>query len=175
MHQLSDLLLVVQIQLNMFRASWSVRSDWPRSTALLPPRSNDKPEAATAVYKLLMMGKRMPETCWAVFERRAKNLRDCCIWLVDLFECMMMHGLTNPKSVTVFLSELSWSFMQTKKVRPYFSQQPTNRYVKSDCVHFVSTVPSQCEYTFCSYRAGLCSSTFAVQRQNLMLHCAFAI
>jgi hypothetical protein len=44
------------------------RSDRPRPTALLPPRSNGKPEAATAVYKLLMMGKRMPETCCAVFE-----------------------------------------------------------------------------------------------------------
>ena len=32
-------------------------------TPLLPPRSNGKPEVATAVYKLLMMGKRMPETC----------------------------------------------------------------------------------------------------------------
>jgi len=31
-------------------------------TTLLPPRSNGKPEAATAVYKLLMMGKRIPET-----------------------------------------------------------------------------------------------------------------
>ena len=37
--------------------------DRPRPTTLLPPRSNGKPEAATAVYKLLMMGKRMPETC----------------------------------------------------------------------------------------------------------------
>jgi hypothetical protein len=46
-----------------------------------------KPEAATAVYKLLMMGKRMPETCWVVFERQAINLRDWFIWLVDLFEC----------------------------------------------------------------------------------------
>ena len=27
------------------------------------PRSYGKPEVATAVYKLLMMGKRMPETC----------------------------------------------------------------------------------------------------------------
>jgi len=45
-----------------------------------------KPEAATAVYKLLMMGKKMPETCWAVFERRAINLRDWCIWLVDWVE-----------------------------------------------------------------------------------------
>ena len=35
----------------------------PRPTALLSPRSSGKPEAATAVYKLLMMGKRMPETC----------------------------------------------------------------------------------------------------------------
>jgi len=37
--------------------------DRPRPMTLLPPRSNGKPEAATAVYKLLMMGKRMPETC----------------------------------------------------------------------------------------------------------------
>jgi hypothetical protein len=28
-----------------------------------PPRSNGKPKAATAVYKLLVMGMRMPETC----------------------------------------------------------------------------------------------------------------
>jgi hypothetical protein len=32
-------------------------------TALLPPRSDGKPEAPTAVDRLLMMGKRMPETC----------------------------------------------------------------------------------------------------------------
>jgi hypothetical protein len=37
--------------------------DRPRPTTLLPPRSNGKPEAATAVDKLLMMGMRMPETC----------------------------------------------------------------------------------------------------------------
>jgi len=36
--------------------------DRPRPTTLLPPRSNGKLESATAVYKLLMMGKRMPET-----------------------------------------------------------------------------------------------------------------
>jgi len=34
----------------------------PRPTKLLPPRSNGKLEAATAVDKLLMMGMRMPET-----------------------------------------------------------------------------------------------------------------
>ena len=58
-----------------------------------------KPEAATAVDKILMMGMRMSKTCGAAFKRRAINLRNCCIWLVDSFECMMMHGLTNPKGM----------------------------------------------------------------------------
>jgi hypothetical protein len=42
------------------------------STATL--RSYDKPEAAAAVDRLLMMGIRMPETCWAVFKQQAMNL-----------------------------------------------------------------------------------------------------
>jgi len=35
----------------------------PRPTALLSPSSDGKPEAATAVVELLMMGMRMRETC----------------------------------------------------------------------------------------------------------------
>jgi hypothetical protein len=56
-----------------------------------------KPEAATAVVELLTMAMRMPKTSWAVFKRQVINLRNCCIWLVDSFECMIMHGLANPK------------------------------------------------------------------------------
>jgi len=59
----------------------------PRPTALLPPRSYGKPEAAAAVDRLLIMGMRMAETCWAVFKRQVLNLWNCCIWLVDSFEC----------------------------------------------------------------------------------------
>jgi len=44
-----------------------------------------KPEAATAV-ELLMMGVRTPETPWAARKRQVINLRNCCIWLFDLFE-----------------------------------------------------------------------------------------
>jgi len=40
-----------------------VGPDRPRPIALLPPRSYGETEAATAVVELLMMGKRMPETC----------------------------------------------------------------------------------------------------------------
>jgi hypothetical protein len=43
-------------------------------SGLLPPRSYGKPEAAAAVDRLLMMGRRIPETCWAVFKRQAMNL-----------------------------------------------------------------------------------------------------
>ena len=42
----------------------SGQPDRPRPTALLPPRSYGKPEAAAAaVDRLLMMGIRRPETC----------------------------------------------------------------------------------------------------------------
>jgi hypothetical protein len=45
-----------------------------------------KPEAATAVVELLMMGVRTPEKCCAVTKRQVINLRNCYIWLVDVFE-----------------------------------------------------------------------------------------
>jgi hypothetical protein len=56
-----------------------------------------KPEAATAVVQLLLMGMRVPETCCPVFRRQVINLRICCIWLVDSVESMMMQALANPK------------------------------------------------------------------------------
>ena len=75
-------------------------SNRPRPTTLIPPRSNGTQEAATAVYKLLMMGKRMSETCWAAFERLAINLRYWCIWLADLFEWLLLlllyHHYSHP-------------------------------------------------------------------------------
>jgi len=47
-----------------------------------------KPEAATAVVELLMMGVRAPQTYWAVHtsKRQVINLRNYCIWLIYLFE-----------------------------------------------------------------------------------------
>ena len=41
-----------------------------------------KPEAATAVTELLMMGGKTPETCWAVNKRQDNKLENYCIWLV---------------------------------------------------------------------------------------------
>jgi hypothetical protein len=70
----------LRIVVTVVLCSWSGRP--ATNTALLPQRSNGKPKAATAVYRLPMMGRRMPETCWAMFKRRAINLGDWCVWLV---------------------------------------------------------------------------------------------
>jgi len=56
-----------------------------------------KPEAATAVIELLMMGRKTPETCRAVNKRQDNKLKSCCIRLVIYLNCTMMHGLTNLK------------------------------------------------------------------------------
>jgi len=56
-----------------------------------------KPEAATAVIELLMMGGKTPETCRAVNKRQVNKLKNCCIRLVIYLNCTMMHGLTNLK------------------------------------------------------------------------------
>jgi len=36
------------------------------------------------------MGVEAPETCWATQKRQVINLRNCCIWLVNLFELVDM-------------------------------------------------------------------------------------
>jgi hypothetical protein len=42
-----------------------------------------KPEAATAVIELLMMGGKTPETCSAVSKRQDNKLKNCYIKLVN--------------------------------------------------------------------------------------------
>jgi hypothetical protein len=56
-----------------------------------------KPEAATAVIELLMMGGKSPKTCWAVNKRQLNKLKNYCIRLVIYLNCTMMHRLTNLK------------------------------------------------------------------------------
>ena len=50
-----------------------------------------KPEAATAVIELLMMGGKTPETCWPVNGRQDNKLENCCIWLVIYLNKRMTH------------------------------------------------------------------------------------
>jgi hypothetical protein len=114
----------VYLQLNMFRAfscpssgaqwlQWqhlvlpSYRGDGRDVLVVGPtgrpdqqPSTKVKPEAATAVIVLLMMGGKTPETCWAVNKRQNNKLEICCIWLVIYLNSTIMHGLTNLKGIT---------------------------------------------------------------------------
>ena len=62
--------------------SWSGRSARPRTQHDCHHDTKVKPEAATAVFELLMMGGKTPETCWAVNKRQDNKLENCCIRLV---------------------------------------------------------------------------------------------
>jgi len=66
-------------------------------TVVLCKGTKVKPEAATAVIELLMMGGKTFKTCWAVNKRQNSKLKNCCTWLVIYLNCTMMHGLTNLK------------------------------------------------------------------------------
>ena len=93
--------------------------DRPRPTTLLPC-PNGKPEAATAVDKLLMMGMTMPETCWSVFERQAIKLRDWCIWLVDLFDYNRTVPYSQRGSCPIMTLTMIMRFPPTKSSTPYW-------------------------------------------------------
>jgi hypothetical protein len=62
--------------------SWSGQSAQPRTRHDCHHDMKVRPEAATAVTELLMMGGKTPETCWAVNKRRHNKLKNCCIRLV---------------------------------------------------------------------------------------------
>jgi hypothetical protein len=92
----------VCLQLNMFRAFSrpSSGAQWGQWQSLGLPSCHDtkvKPEAATAVIELLMMGGKTPETCWFVNKRQDNKLKNCCIRLMIYLNCMMTHEITNIK------------------------------------------------------------------------------
>jgi hypothetical protein len=79
-----------------------------RTTALLAPCSKVNPEDAAAVVEILMMDVRMSETCWAAHKRQVINIRNYCIYLVDLFELYDDVWTCKIYIFTVLLNE--WRF-----------------------------------------------------------------
>jgi hypothetical protein len=68
------------------------------------------------------MGKRMPETCWAVFERRAINPRDWYIWLVGwlIYFKIFIHYATTQ---TALWSKQKVFFQDTQQCTPLLPKQ----------------------------------------------------
>ena len=79
------------------RAVFVVGSARPRTQHDCHHDMKVKPEAATAVIELLMMGGITPETCCAVNKRQDNKLENYCIRLVIYLNCTIMHGLANLK------------------------------------------------------------------------------
>jgi hypothetical protein len=96
--RISSLCLYLRIVVTIVLCSWSGRQARPRTQHDCHHDTKLKPEAATAVIELLMMGGETPETCLPVNKRQDNKLENCCIWLVIYLNCTMMHGLTNLKS-----------------------------------------------------------------------------
>jgi hypothetical protein len=78
----SSLWFYLRIVVTTVLCSWSGRPARPRTKHGFHHDTKAKPEAATAVIELLMMGGRTPETCSAVNKRQDNNLKNCCFWLV---------------------------------------------------------------------------------------------
>jgi len=119
--------LYTQHQVYVIQVSWLLASghEMERSPAL-PRTQHDyhhdtkvKPEAATAVIELLMMGGKTPESFWAVNKRQDNKLKNFCIKLVIRLNCTMMHGLTNLKFYISILAQpvcKMWIIHEPKKV-----------------------------------------------------------
>jgi len=90
----SSLWFYLRIVVTAVLCSWLAR---PRTQHGYYHDTKVKPDAATAVIELLIMGGRTPETCWAVNKCQENKLENCCIWLVIYSNCTMMHRLTNLK------------------------------------------------------------------------------
>jgi hypothetical protein len=69
-----------------------------------------------------MMGIMMSETCWAVFKLQAINLRDWCIWLVDLFELLLVfcrRQNVRQQRYLIFLTDWTGSHLGTQYILQY--------------------------------------------------------
>jgi len=70
--------------------SWSGRPARPRTQHDYHHDTKVRSEAVTAIIELLMMGGKIPETCWAVNKRQDIKLENCCIRLVIYLNCFCM-------------------------------------------------------------------------------------
>jgi hypothetical protein len=89
---------------------------------------------------------------WAAF----LYLRDWCIWLVDLFECMMMHGLTNPKQLKVV------NFTENLTLNRTQNSHNIKSVAKVDIptlIYFLTTV-TLLKVLCCFFRQTLCSKCY---------------
>ena len=102
--------------------SWSGRLQpaRPRTQHSYHHDTKVKPEVATAVIELPIMGGRTPETCWAVNKPQDNKLENCCIWLVIYLNWSRPNFLI-PPAIWVYQKQ-----KVSKTERASFFRQGTN-------------------------------------------------
>jgi hypothetical protein len=111
--------------------SWSAR---PRIQHDCHHDTKVKPEAATAVVELLMMGGRTPETCWAVNKRQVNKLKNCCIWLVIYLNYTKGSGRDQIEGTLYMYAWEYWEKLRKSQYRRSASL-PSVKCI-SDSLHF---------------------------------------
>ena len=87
--------------------SWLGRPAWPWTQHDYHHDIKVKPEAATAVIELLMMGGKTPEICWAVNKRQDNKLEKLLHQVGDLFELNVKLWCQKVNSELVWMSMTS--------------------------------------------------------------------
>jgi hypothetical protein len=78
----ATLLRIRSISGTRYRENKTNKPARPRTQHDCHHNTKVKPEAATAVIELPIMGGETPETCWALNKRQDNKLENCCIWVV---------------------------------------------------------------------------------------------
>ena len=91
--ELNDYSSSLWFYLRIVVISWSGRPARPRTQHGYHHDTKVKPEAATAVIELLMIGGRTPETCWAVNERQDNKTGKLLHLVGDLFEPIRIFSI----------------------------------------------------------------------------------
>ena len=94
--------------------SWSCRPDHDQQY-YYHHAPKVKPEVATAVVELLMMGVRTPETCWTVNKRQANELEKMLYLVGDLFG-LKANSTLRRQEVFLTLVYGSWNFITGLKI-----------------------------------------------------------
>ena len=95
-----------------------------------------KPEAATAVTELLMMGGETPETCWTVNKRQDNKLENCCIWLVIYLNWKGVPPYRN----NLLSSSSQYIHLKSRKITYSMSHHTTDTLEFSGVASRISTV-----------------------------------
>ena len=147
----------LQIHEHFSKIPKSIRPARPRTQHGCHHDTKVKPEAATAVIELLMMGGRTPKTCWAVNKHHDNKLKNRCIWFV-IYLNSTKQSLQRVPRIWLHLSHMPNARQESKDSPVQTPSSPPNvgtRYTETSLVwlmvsahHSQFTRDTQCHMVY---------------------------